>query len=193
MRKNYVAIVMATLALTCVSNGAEAQILKKIGKALEQVTKSDTKTASSSTGNKVMKTAVITSNGVQLANPADEWVDIQFVGCYGNKATKVVKVVVKVTAKKDMKMTTLGGPGSDNCKLYDADGNMYESDNSWGRGGLTLVADVPLKWDVAERVKDVPPTVDKFVAIKVPWHVDGSNHSSNLGDVVLKNVPIEWK
>ena len=132
-------------------------------------------------------TGINMSNEMFIVNPANSYVDIQLVGCYGDSKTQRVNLIFTAKSKSgDYNSARFGG----STEAYDAKGNSFKEYDSVGES-VSLPANVPVKYTI-KRIEKVPSTLQAFELISSKWYLDAGHHDQGKSKIEFRNVPIQW-
>lgn len=178
---------------------ADAQIFKKNSKAakvagtaagiLGALTGSKTDDGATAAQGAEGKYVSTVSNGVTIEVSPECPAKFEFVGAYGDTATHLVKVVIKVTLQEDQRGAYFGK----SLVAYDDDGNTYSDNGS--HLYAQMVAGVPAKYVFGNNIANVPRSLQAFSVVQGGWFLNSDCHSEMRSPKTylrLRNVPITW-
>lgn len=172
MIKQLVILAMAVLLPAC----ANAQFLKKLGKALDKVNNTLNGISGQSGQNNSNKVGYITYQ--EEASFVNNWGSMELVGAVGNAETGALQVVIRIKPKNGKHYSVKAD------KVKGPNGEQLVENKNWTRGDWTLT-------DAANGVFVSPVWV-------VPTSYKSLSHVcvvTFLGDIWadIYNIPIEWR
>lgn len=185
MKQNmYLAIVVILVALV-IPQQTNAQFIKQLGRVVSEVGKAIIETPSNNTA--------LNMEGVKIVTGHPDF-KMVVKRCVASGENVLIDFVVTNIGESDVKEFIVRG-SSDETKLYDNMGNVYNRGIQVSIGGLDftnysrevkLVAGVPTKFSMM--VKNVPKKVTSFALIEPD--ICSADWNINKESVKVRNVPI---
>ena len=197
MKKIFLMLFVAVFATSCVNT--QRNLGSMIKKADEHLT--STPTVIKKAGENLISTPtveeaksensidanVIMSNGVSIVNPFREFIDVEFVGAYGDSSTGNVTFIFKARNKTDETRANFGG--GNRSAAFDRQGKSYAPHLGADSKMINTPKNiwVEIRLDGFAAFQKVPDTVAMFNLVKVNIHI-----GANRGDIEFRDIPILW-
>ena len=114
---------------------------------------------------------------MEISNPCDEWLDLEFVSLVGSKGAQTVKLTCKMVNHNLNATLTVH-----RLVCYDSEGNEHH--DGWYRDDYKTLVDVPVKFSINIPGK-ISPMKTKVIPV-IGFDIEDCH-------IELRNVPINWK